>query len=69
MWRLKLLILEKLYGDSINDYIISDLKNGYKFNTAFYNATGKSIDEFNIISYEYIKSNFFWYKLMCVFVI
>ena len=59
-----ILILEKLYGDSINDYIIRDLKNGYKFNTAFYNATGKLIDEFNIISYEYIKSNFFWYKLI-----
>ena len=59
-----ILLLEKLYGDEVNKYIIYDLKNGENFQTAFYNATGKSINEFNSIIYEYIKNNYFWFKLI-----
>ena len=59
-----ILILEKLYGYDINKYIIHNLRDGGNFRMAFYKATGKSVDEFDTISYEYIKNKFFWYKLI-----
>ena len=48
----------------INKYIIHNLRDGGNFRMAFYKATGKSVDEFDTISYEYIKNKFFWYKLI-----
>jgi len=59
-----ILVLEKLYGNNITQFIINDLYNGKNFEIAFYNSTGKSINEFKIISYDAIKSHFFWYKLI-----
>jgi len=59
-----ILVLEKIYGYNIIDNIIDNLKNGEKFDVAFYNATGESINKFSLISYKSIKNYFFWYKLI-----
>ena len=58
------LSISEIYGNNALKAIIENLNQGYNFNQSFYNATSQSINEFNSIISSYIKSKYWWFKLI-----
>ena len=56
--------IKKMYGNDIIHEIIHNIKKNHNFNISFLNATGQSLDQFNNNFYNFIKREYFWFKLI-----
>lgn len=56
--------IKKMYGDDIIHEIIYNIKKNHAFNISFLNSTGQSLDQFNNNFYNFIKREYFWFKLI-----
>ena len=56
--------IKKMYGDDIIHEIIYNIKKNHAFNISFLNSTGQSLDQFNNHFYNFIKREYFWFKLI-----
>ena len=56
--------IKKMYGDDIIHEIIYNIKKKHTFNISFLNSTGQSLDQFNNNFYNFIKREYFWFKLI-----
>lgn len=56
--------IKKMYGDDIIHEIIYNIKKNHTFNISFLNSTGQSLDQFNNNFYNFIKREYFWFKLI-----
>ena len=58
------LYIEDFFGMGTLNKIFLDMQNGNTFQNAFYANTSKTLEEFNELSYPFIKNKLKWYKLI-----